>query len=344
MGGRPHTESVTRRQYEKEGVLKTRTPFVAVVIGCWLILGLTSNPAQAQFAGANFRGDFGLQSGSQPDPGWYATALYVRYDGDTVRDSDGNSIGIDPERRGDLAANGYSIGIWGVTKIKIFGANYSFMVFPGWTDNTFEVPILAFQGAVGTGLADTYLQPINLGWHTKRADFIAGLGLFAPTGSYDPDASDNLGLGMWSFELFGGTTVFLDKKKSWSFATTAFYETHTKKKDTDIKVGDLLTLEGGVGKSFKGGMFNVGAAYFAQWKLSHDDIGQELEQLLGGQDLPKNRVFGLGPEVTVPIATKRRLIALLTARYLWEFGARTTLEGSSFVFQATFPIPSVRLQ
>jgi hypothetical protein len=55
---------------------------------------------------------------------------------------------------------------------------------------------------------------------------------------------------MWSYEVFGGTTVYFDEKRTWNFATLASFETHGKKDGTDIRVGDLLTLEGGLGKSF----------------------------------------------------------------------------------------------
>ena len=175
------------------------------------------------------------------------------------------------------------------------------------------------------------------------ADFIAGFGVFAPPARYDPDASDNLGMGMWSFEIMGGTTVYLDKAKSWNFAAAAFYETHTTKKDTDIKVGDIFTLEGGLGKSFMEGAMNVGVAYFAQWKVTADDPGGELqpvfEELFG-----KHRGFGVGPEVTFPIATKKKLIGFINARYVWEFGIRSQLEGSHFILAAAFPIPSIPLQ
>ena len=148
---------------------------------------------------------------------------------------------------------------------------------------------------------------------------------------------------MWSFELFAGTTVYLDEAKSWHLATTAFFETHTEKEDTDIKVGNILTLEGGLGRSFMQGAFNVGAAYYAQWKLSEDDLGLDIE-LPGGRGLEEHRVYGVGPEVTIPIATKKKLYGFINARYFWEFGAQSTLEGSTFVLTATFPIPSVPLQ
>jgi hypothetical protein len=82
---------------------------------------------------------------------------------------------------------------------------------------------------------------------------------------------------MWSFEFFAGSTIYFDEARSWHFATIAWYETHTEKKDTDIRVEDILTLEGGLGKSSKDGALSVGAAYYAQWKLTEEDLGTTLE-------------------------------------------------------------------
>jgi hypothetical protein len=318
----------------------------AVAIGCCLALALTSRPSPAQFMGHNFKGDFGLLAGTQPDPGFYLAGAYVLYDGDTIRDRNGEVVALDPDRHGDIKANGLALAVWYVSDFKILGGNYGFMVVPALTNNKLEVPILATQATTGMGFGDLYVQPINLGWQTQRADFIAGLGFYAPTGRYAWDADDNLGLGMWSFELAAGTTVYFDEAKTWNLATTAYFETHTDKKDSSIRVGNILTLEGGLGKSFLGGGINVGLAYYAQWKLSQDDFGELgplLEQELGVDTLPKHRVFGFGPDVTVPIATKKKLIAMLNVRYFWEVGARTTLQGNTLTVMATFPIPSVPL-
>jgi len=314
----------------------------AAVLCATLVVG----PSQlhAQFNGHNTKGDFGLLSGSQAPPGFYlALPIYVRYDADTLRNSAGDRLTLDPDRRGSLDINAYVVGLVWVTEKKILGANYSIQAFPAFTDNAMEVPILGVDQGVSTGFTDLYIQPINLGWHLPRADFIAGLGIYAPTGNYEAGGDENLGLGMWSFELFGGTTVFLDKAKSWHFAATAFYETHTDKKDTNINVGDLVTVEGGLGWSFLQGAANVGVAYYAQWKVTNDDLGIDLD-LPPSLGIGKHRVYGVGPELTFPIATKKKLIGFLNARYLWESGARTTLEGNTFVFTATFPIPSIPLQ
>lgn len=317
---------------------------LSIVALMMVTTGLNADPVLAGFAGHNTKGDFGLQAGSQPPPGFYVVApMYYRYDGDSLKNSDGKSISIDPEEGGGLDVNAYVLGFLWVSEYKIFGGNYSFQVYPGFTDNTLEVPILGLDESVSTGFTDLYFQPINLGWQTDRADFVTGLGIYAPTGNYDPGGSENLGLGMWSFELFAGTTIYFDEKKSWHFATTAFYETHTEKKDTDIRVGDILTLEGGLGKSFMDGALSVGAAYYAQWKITDDDLGLDFEAP-GDRRLGKNRVYGLGPELTIPIATSKKLYGFINARYFWEFDAHSTLEGNTFVLTATFPIPSVPLQ
>ncbi len=324
--------------------MKSRKFLTALVVVIGLGWVFVSAPAHAQFLGHNIPGDFGLTSGTQPDPGIYLSALYLGYTGDTLRDRNGNNLGISPSRDGDLDVNGYGLGLWWVSDFKIFGGNYSLMIWPSWTNNKMEIPILGQEAKTSTGFSDLYIQPINLGWHTERADFTAGLGVFLPTGKYDATADDNLGLGMYSFEVFAGTTVYLDKAKTWQFATTAFFETHSEKEDTDVRVGNIITLEGGLGKFFMGGAINVGIAYYAQWKVSSDDLGDVTIPPAVGQFVGKNRGYGFGPEITLPIASKSKLYGFINARYLWETGVRSSVEGEMFLLTLTFPIPSIPLQ
>ena len=315
-----------------------RALFVATAVGwCW------TGEAQAQLNGHNTLGDFGLLSASQPYPGFYAAAFYYRYDTDLVRNRDGDRVGFDVTDPGDLTVNAFAPMLWWVTDHKIFGANYGAMLVLSFANTGLEFPILDRESKTGIGLGDLYIQPINLGWHTARADFSVGMGIFAPTGRYEADADDNIGLGMWSFEFYGGASLFFDEARSWHLATTAFYETHTTKQESDAKVGDILTLEGGLGKSFMEGTLTVGAAYFAQWKVTEDDFGVDFEPPSGRQ-VGKHRVFGIGPEVTVPLATSEKLIALVNARYLWETGARTKTQGQALAITVTFPIPSIPLR
>ncbi len=219
-------------------------------------------------------------------------------------------------------------------------------VFP-FANASLDAPAFALAKTVDTGFADMLLRPIDLGWHTERADIAAGFQVYIPTGRYQKGGNDNLGKGMWTYEPFLGATIYFDEKKTVSLATTAFWEFHGKKQDSSTKVGQILTLEGGLGKSFLGGGLVVGAAYYAQWKLSKDQLrefappgGDEI-----GLDYPnKHKVFAFGPDVTLAVATKSKLFALVTIRYLWETGARVKTQGQTLVVTATFPIPSVKLK
>lgn len=311
--------------------------FVRLTMLVAALVVLPASVARAQLNGHNSLGDFGVLSGSQPAPGFYASGFYYRYHTDTIRDRNGGVVGpVIPDERSEITLQALAPIAWYVSELKVLGANYGAMAVVPIANTALAAPIFGLEQETGVGLADLYVQPVNLGWHRERADFTAGLGIFAPTGRYEVDAEDNTGLGMWSFELYGGGTFFFDAAKSWHLATIAFYETHTKKKDSDIKVGDILSLEGGLGKSFREGVFVVGAAYYAQWKLSSDELGSDLP-------LGKHSVFGLGPEVTLPIATKNKFIASINIRYIWEFGARTKTEGQSLIVTATFPVPSIPL-
>jgi len=295
----------------------------------------------AQLAGHNTRGDYGLQSGTQAPPGFYVVPMFYDFTADTLRNRNGDRF--DPlGGGGSVDAQAIIVGALWVSDRKILGGNYGFAAYPGVTNNALELPALQSDSKTSTGLADLYIQPIILGWTTDRADFTAGLGIYVPTGDYTAGGDSNRGLGMWSYELFGGTTAYFDEAKTWHFAATAFYETHGKKDGTDIRVGDIITLEGGIGKSFMDGAANVGIAYYAQWKVSDDDFGPGFTPP-AGPFLERHRVYGIGPEVMIPLASKSKLFGFLNLRYFWETGARTTLEGNTFLATFTFPVPSIPL-
>ena len=191
------------------------------------------------------------------------------------------------------------------------------------------------------------MRPLDLGWHTKRADVAAGIQLYVPTGRYERGGSENIGKGMWTYEPFVGTTVYFDEKRTLSLAATAYWELHGKKEDSNTRVGQILTLQGGLGKSYLGGGLIVGAAYYTQWKLTRDQLADFV--LPGGGDIDlnarnKHQVFAFGPDVTLPVASKSKLFALINVRYLWESNAHVKTQGQTLAVTATFPLPSVRLK
>jgi hypothetical protein len=314
---------------------------------------LVAVPARAQFNGGNVLGDNGVGAGTLPPPGWMVGALYYRYSTDTVVKADGSKVVFDPTQPGRVTMQAVAPTLVFVSRDKVFGAVYSVMLAPSFANGALEAPAFGLQQEVGTGAGDLYFLPVMLGWHAARADFKTGFGFFAPTGRYEAGATDNLGKGMWCYELSAGATVFLDAKKSWTAATAAFWETHSDKRVkivvgqqsalADVRVGQILSLEGGFGRSFLKGAASVGVAYYAQWKLTDDEFANPIP-LPSGSPLGKHRVYALGPDVTLPIAVKKHLLSLVNVRCLWEMGARSKSRGTSLLITAMFPVPSPKIQ
>ena len=313
------------------------------------IMLLAAAPAYAQLNGENLLGDMGVKSGTQPEPGFYVGSMYYRYFTDTIMGPDGDRVVPDPTGSGSQTIHAAMPLVVYVSPKKFLGGHYGIMAVAPFANGSLEAPGLGLSESASTGASDVYVMPLQLGWHTRRADAVAGFGFFAPTGRHTAGASDNLGKGMWSYEVSGGTTVYLDKARTLSVATTAYWETHSKKDGevgvgkltvSDVRVGQLMTLEGGVGKSFLSGAASVGVAYYAQWKLTAD------EMLLSSFTVPlpdRHRVLGIGPDVTIPIATKTTLISLVNIRYLWETGAQTKTQGQSLLITATFPVGGISI-
>lgn len=296
------------------------------------------NNVYSQFQGHVGKGGWGLLSGSQMEEGFLIAPVYINYGASKLMNKDGEEVRNITGADRNLSVNAAAIFAWWVSPFKILGANYGAMASIAFQENSIEFATLEFNTKFGMG--DIYLQPINLGWHFNQLDVTASYGIYMLTGRYDAEASDNTGMGMWTNEFGAGATVFFDKNKNWHLSSLAYFEIHSKKKDTEIKVGNIMTLQGGLGRSFFEGALQVGASYYMQWKLSEDEIGRD-SIFPGGLDIitlkNKHSVYALGPEVTVPVVLKGKLLALITARYQWEFGARSSLQGNALNLFIQFP-------
>lgn len=298
----------------------TSRHLVCFVGSAILMLFLRVEMVQAQYAGHNLLGDYGLRAGSQAPQGRYTGAFFPYYRTDTVKDGQGQSI----ETQTTLDVFGVMPFVMWASDVKFLGGSYGGLVAVPFLN--LGVELSRFDLEIGNfGLGDIYIQPFNLGWHTDRADFLISYAFTAPVGEYAVDARDNLGLGMWSHEVGLGTSLFLDEAHSWHASALSTFETHTNKRDVAIDVGNILTLEGGLGKTFPTGT-SIGLSGYAQWKIT-DDKGADIPLLLQGQ---KDRIFALGPEFVL-------LQGGLTIRYFVEFGGRATLEGTNLVVALALP-------
>jgi hypothetical protein len=294
---------------------------------CGLILGFLLAPfrSQAQFRGDHIPGFTGLSSGTQAPPGLYIGSVVWVYPTDTIKGNQGKNIALP----GSLTSTAEIILVSLVTNDKLFGANVGGSVGFPFIKNRIQLNSLD----VNTGFAYTDMFiGASLGWHLKRADVTAGYNLYIPTGRFSQGGTDNTGLGIWGNELTLGSTIYLDEKRLWNAAANFGLEFHSDKSGTNIHVGDLGTVEGGLGRTFykKGSgpiptIMALGVAGYAQFKVTGDS-GSDISPALRGFN---DRVFALGPEFNIFIP-KPRLTLLV--RYEPEFGARVHTQGQTIVF------------
>ena len=298
---------------------------LVVVFLVWVAL---SAPAYAQLNTQHLKGSVAVKAGSQPPPGGYIAApvLYF-YTADEVRDRNGDRVPIEAT----LDASLFGVGYLHVTNKKILGGNYAFQfLFPVGANN--RIQATEIDANPGAGFTDSAIVPINIGWHSKRADAQTNYTIYVPTGRYTDGASDNTGFGMWGHELVFGTTAYLNETRQYHAATSVSWTYSTKKEDSNTQPGTELHLEGGFGGDFLKGGLTAGLAYYAGFKLGDDEI----EGLPGVLIRGKNRTFALGPEVSLAIARKNTVYGFVRVAYFFETYARTTTQGGALFISGTF--------
>jgi hypothetical protein len=305
------------------------------VVAVTLLTGTIADTAQAQLSTQHLKGVVGLKSGTQPPPHVYFIApLVYLYRTDDVKNADGDRLPIDADITIGAVAGGVNV----VTTARLFGGTYGFqLLFPVGVNNRLQGTEI--DANPGGGLSDSFLAPIILGWHLKRADVLASYGIFMPTGRYADGARDNTGFGMWGHEVAVGTTVYLNEARQYHAATLASFDFQTTKEGSETRVGNTMILEGGVGADFLHGGLTTGLAYYSAFKLSDDRLEGFADQLVRG----KNKVFALGPEVSMALAWNGMVYGVVKANYQWELYARTATQGRTFTLLATFLVKPIRV-
>ncbi len=279
---------------------------------------------EAQYQNNQQPGLVGLMAGTQPAPGFYVTLpAYWRLNDISLYGSQGNEIAKNVTA--DLSVWALPV-ITVVTPWKILGANYGASYTQWITNGVLNVAALSVQPRIGYGFGDIYVQPVILGWHTTHADVTAAYGFFAPTGS------QGHGFNMWTNEIAFGTTLYADQGKKFNVSTMMYYDINQKKNNQDIKVGDILTLDGGAAFAFFKGAAHAGAAYSAQWKVTPDS-GSGIPPFI---PISNGRVFGVGPSIQMPVFAKGKNVALVSFTYFFRTGAKTNFNADMIVASVTF--------
>ncbi|HXJ88428.1 MAG TPA: transporter [Candidatus Binatia bacterium] len=308
-----------------------RRSSAVLMLICFLSTAVRSH---AQYKGDHIPGFTGLESGTQPPPGVYVGGLVWVYPTSTIKDNNGNGLNLP----GGITSTAPILLVNVVPSFKALGGNIGASIAFPFIDNRIQFNSLDLNS--GMAYTDMFAG-LTLGWHLKRTDITAGYNLYMPTGSYSPNSNENSGLGMWGNEFSLGSTFYLDQKKMWNAAATFFFEFNSSKSGTDIRPGNVGTIEGGFGRTFYKKVsgpipmiMNLGAAGYAQWKITNDSGSQIPPALLGYKD----RVFGLGPEFSTYIPGPR---LTFLARYEPEFGARVRSQGQTILFSVVWVTKSL---
>jgi len=295
------------------------------------ILLLFNTSLNAQLKGTHLLGDMGLQSGTQPPPSFTAFVPLYNYHTSTLVKANGDKINA-PDI--NMFLLGFGGGI--VTDVKILGGHYGASVLLAFASSKIEGNLVSSKSSLA--FTDMYIQPLQLGWETRKADFTFGYAIYLPTGKYELGGNDNAGMGILTNEFSAGSTVYFDAKKEWNFSALFSYGINSKKKNTensDITVGNLLSIEGGFGKTWykpiKGNplpmIINAGMVYYMQFKTTADKM---IIPIIGNStfDLAnKDHGYALGAEASIFIPTIKSSIDI---RWLGELGSRNRTQGNSF--------------
>ena len=245
--------------------------------------------ASAQQKGQWVPGGFGLNAGVIPEPGITYANLALNYSADRLNDSSGN-------RLLQNVTGTYSFWVdenifYYVPKHKFLGGYFMPFIAINYANGSVVAdlpPLLPGStsgislSAGGSGLADTYVQPVNMGWHFgDRVDFNAGYSFTAPTGRYTAGAKDNVGSGYWGNNITSGTTFYITKNKGTSANLATSWEIHGQKtvasavqgQLSKITPGQAFTMEWGFGqvlplKKDLSQLAQLGLVGYDQWQVT----------------------------------------------------------------------------
>jgi hypothetical protein len=173
------------------------------------------------------------------------------------------------------------------------------------------------------GLGDLYVQPVWLGWSGKHWDASLAYGFYAPTGRYENDESDNLGLGFWTNQLQATGAYYPWEHRDTAIVLATTYEISTDMQHADLRPGDRISLNLGASHYLALGAdqrwrLELAAGAYAQWQIEKDSGGDASPFL--GQD----HIYALGPQVGI-VQTEWK--ASLVLRWQHELGAQSRYEG-----------------
>ncbi len=302
--------------------------WTGAVSGCLGMALGTFSLAGAATMGSHYNyGIEGVLAGSAPPPGFHYRMYNVFYDASDLTNNSGDSANVGF----DLEAAATAQRLIYVTNIKILGADYLYDVIVPFVDQDVTIAALGVSDSHSLSVGDITVEPFVLGWHGARWDATFGLGVVLPTGSYDASEAASPGLGYWSGLLTLGGTYYLDQQRTWSISALTRTLVNSEQDDTNVTPGSEFVIEYGLGKEFKVGnscMIRPGLTGYSYWQIE-DDSDDQPPMVDADQ---RKQVHAVGAELNLFWLPQ---LFQVNFRYLQEYGAENSPEGSQFIATLT---------
>jgi hypothetical protein len=297
---------------------------VAVVAVAHFVL----TPVQAQVRGVYPVGMSATNSGVTPEAGFSYSNLFVFFSRDEEKGPHGeivatgqNSIMMD--------MNSF---VW-VSKKEIAllgGAVFSASATLPIANNSLTSDV---QGALsgGGGFADSYYQPLILGWRKQRIAIRAIYGFLAPTGRFSAGASTNVGSGYWTSVVSSGQTIYLNPSKATALSAFQMYEFHGTQQGTMVHPGQTLNLDYSLTQTLalqRTVRLQVGLAGYGQWRTT-DKHGPNITV---EQAAARYKVNALGFAANALLPEQKASVGV---KYFREFECRSTFQGYTLQISGT---------
>ncbi len=175
---------------------------------------LVLTPADAQVRGVYPVGMNATNSGVTPEAGITYSNLFVFFSRDEEKGPDGEILATG-QNSVIMDMNSF---VWVSKKEIAFlgGAVFSASATLPIANNSLTSDV---NGALsgGGGFADSYYQPLILGWRKQRVAIRAIYGFLAPTGRFSAGANTNVGSGYWTSAVSSGQTIYLNPSKATAY-------------------------------------------------------------------------------------------------------------------------------
>ena len=289
---------------------------IAILTGVLIIAG----QIHGQVRGVYPVGMSATNSGVTPRSGFSYSNLLAIYSRDQFRGPNGEILATGKQ---SVVMDLNSI-VWVSKRELLGGARFSMSATLPVANNSLTSDD-AGDISGGAGFADSYYQPFILGWGKERVAVRAVYGFLAPTGSFEPNASDNVGSGYWTHAVSSGQTVWLTQNKSTAISAFQMYEFHTTQEGTQIQPGQTLNLDYSLTHliSLRNELsLQIGLVGYNQWQTP-DKRGPTITPEQAAAHYRVN-ALGFAANLNMPARVS------VGVKYFKEFLNRSTFQGYSF--------------